>query len=519
MIRLDSSHFKGIGPKAVRQVAFGGRLTDAQIVEAYLDPYTRFGRIIVDRPAEDCTRRGWKIVVDDSSDGVDPFADEMQRLEVVKKFREAHVLARLYGGAGIVMIIDDDGAIDEPISGKVRGIKALQVLSRTELLPGDLCEDIQDHRFGQPLFYYLSPVGTYDGMQGRVVHADRVIPWYGLPVPAEYRTRYLGWGQSVIEAAFATLTDMDVATNSVREAIDQFQYNVLKLRGLAQILTGPDGDADNSAFQARLDAIEEGKRRTRHVVIDADDSYEPHASAFTGLIDAYQVSQQNLSAVTRIPITLLFGQSPSGLSTDDQSGTRNYYDGIRAEQSEKYEPAISRLVEILAESGVGPKEGWRVDFADLMAPSDAEQAEIDRTYAETDAINISNGVITPDEARTRYSAGTVGKDIVLKEEPSSDETYQEMIGEYRRIMEEGGDLGELPEAPSYGAPAAFGASEAPEREINGGHIDSMADLVQRVARGELPKPGAIEIMKISFGLSTEQASRFFSSGTDDVSTA
>lgn len=431
--RQDS--WQGIGqrpvPGGTQALTGRGRfLTDEALAAIYLDPFTRFARILVDRPAEDCTRRGWKIQVEESEDGVDPFAEEMKRLGVKAAFRRAHQKARLYGGAAILMVIDDDGALDEPVTGKVHGIKSLQVFSRLEIQPAQWYTDIEDPRFNTPEYYWLSPRSRGAAGNLSLVHADRVIRWEGLEVPEDFTYDYDGWGQSVIEAAYAALTDIDTAADSVREAVDKFQYNVLKLKGLQAILSGADGD-DNSAFQSRIDWIEEGKTRTRHVVLDVDDEYEQISIQFTGLLDAYEVTQQNLSAVARMPITFLFGQSPSGLSTDDKSGTRNYYDGISAMQEDYYEPGLCRIVELLAQSGVGQEDGWSVVFHSLTDPDDATDATTKKTIAEMDQIYLQNGVITPEEARARFAVRGYSHDLVLSADSESEDTD----AMYQRLME------------------------------------------------------------------------------------
>ena len=510
--RVDAKNFEGIGTHFDGQTSLksGSRyLSDEALAELYVDPYARFSRIIVDRPAEDATRRGWEIQVDESGDGVDPFADEMQRLDVVSRFRKAHEKARLYGGAAIVMIVDDDGALDEPISGNVRGIRALHVFSRVEIKPNEYYTDIEHKNFGEPRNYWLSPKVKTEGLSAVHVHADRVIRFDGLEVPDEFSFSYDGWGQSVLEAAYAVLCDTDTAVDSVREAIDQFQYSILKLQGLSALLTGADGD-DNSGFQRRLDGIEEGKRRTKHVVIDAEDDYEQTGAPFNGLVESYQIVQQNLSAVTRIPITLLFGQSPSGLSTDDQSGTRNYYDGIRAIQKEKYEPGICRVVELLALAGVGPAEGWAVNFHDLLVPSEAENAETKKINAETDAVNIQHGVISPEEARSRYSVSGYQHDLVLdtSDAEADEASYSEMMERLQGLMESGEEL-PVPEASEDDTPPESEEQAPDDREFNGAQIASMADVVQRVAEGALPKGGAIEILMLGFNISEAHAERFF----------
>lgn len=507
----EDGHFDGVSPRkgsGSLRMRSGRLLSDRQLAGLYL--HSRFARLIVDRPAQDATRRGWKIEVDDNTSGVDPFAEHFDRLGIRQKFNEAMKQAGIFGGAGIVMILDDDGELWEPVRGRVRGVKALHVFSRCELEPASWHEDIEAGNFGEPETYWLSPKSRHSAETPPRVHADRLIRFPGLSVPDDAVHDYDGWDQSKIEAAFTELVDINTATDSVREAIDQFQYGVLKLKNLKQVLTGPDGDADNAGFRRRLDALEEGKATTRMIVIDGDDEYGVETMNFSGLVEAYRTMQQNLSAVSRIPLTLLFGQSPAGLSTDDQSGTRNYYDGIAADQEEVLEPGLLRLANLLSQAHDDlPDDGYRVKFHALLTPSEKEEAEIRNIVADADAKNIDRGIYTADEARGRYTAAGFSADLVVSSDDPDDEADYLTMMEHVRELRESDDLPDIGASdPPMEAPPQPEA-DAPDREFNDAQIASMADVVAQVARGELPEGGAIEILILGFGITREHARRFF----------
>ena len=497
----EDRHFSGIksstGMPTIRKA--GALLNQQQLAGIYL--HTRFARLVVDRPADDATRRGWKIEVDDGEAGVDPFAEHLSRLDVQFKLREAMKTAGIYGGAGVVMILDDDGTMDEPLQGNVRGVKALHVFSRHELHPATWYEDIEHPKFGDPETYWLHPRKRHSAQVAPRVHADRVIRFPGLPIPDGAVVDYDGWGQSKIEAAFSSLVDINTATDSVREAIKQFQYGVLSLKNLQSILTGPDGDADNEQFRNRLEAIEEGKSTTRMIVIDAEDEYRNETSSFTGLIEAYRIKQQNLSATVRIPITILFGQSPSGLSTDDQSGTRNYYDGIAGDQEQYLAPALMQICKMLSiVHDELPADGYRVKFHALLTPSEKEEAEIRNIVADADSKNIDRGVYTADEARARYTAAGFSADIVISSDDVDDDAdYQAMMEATRALR--GKEAPEIVDKP--------GSVPEVEAEFDGAQVASMAEVISQVARGELPACGAVEILMLGFGISRNHAQRFF----------
>lgn len=428
-VRWDSiqNAFSGLGstrdPAAHTRSRAGRILTDAQIHEQYMHG---IGRVIVDRRPEDCTRRGWKIEVGDATDGVDPFATVFEDLGVKFKLRDAHRKARLWGGAGVVMILDDDGALDEPIAGQVRGIKALHVFNARELVPNTYFTDLEHPHFGKPRTYFLHPNKRYAATTSwnDVVHADRVIRFEGMDVPEEFAySTWHGWGQSVIDSVSEEIFDVKTTAQALVSAVHQSQFGVLKLKNLAALLTGGSVGKENENLIKRLDAVALSKSLINAIVLDTSEEYSDIQRNFSGLIEAFSVAQQNLSAVTRYPLTLLYGQAPKGFSGSDDTGLQNYYDAVRADQQEFFVPAIKRIATILMQVPDGPTKGrklesWSVKCHDLDTPNELEEAQARKTHAEADAINIDRGVYSPRDARQRYTGAGFSADLVVSSDDS-----------------------------------------------------------------------------------------------------
>lgn len=515
-----SNAFSGLGTAKDRDVytrpAVGRSLTDREILDLYL--YDRFARLIVDRPAEDATRRGWKIEVEDSDDGADPFADDLKSLGARQKFRKADQWARLRGGAGVLMIVDDNGALNEPIQGKVRGVKALHVFSRPELVPAQWEGDIESPNFGEPTHYFLHPHArrgaiTTNAGWGDIVHADRVIRFEGLPIPEDAIVDYdrQHWGQPVIEAAWEAIKDISASSQAIASAMHEAQFGIVKLKNLKGLIAAGKDDP-NMGLQARLDAIALGRSYLRSIILDSEEEYELRHSNLSGLLEAYEVAQQNLSAVTQIPLTLLFGQAPKGFSSSDDTGLQNYYDGVRSRQTEVYEPAICRLTDLLAEARGKADLVWSVKFHDLDTPNEKEEAEIRKIYADADTQNIQMGVYTPEEARTRYAQTGFAGDLVLDtDDPSDDLSYSEMMERLPEAMPEAMPQEGTTEEPlSQGAPSGGGGEESLEVEqLNGAQITALSDIVQQVSRGELPRSAGRQILQVGFNFTEQQADGFF----------
>ena len=70
---------------------------------------------IIDRPSEEAVKHGYDIDFGDS-DVSEYIEDRMDSLQLEDKFATAEKWARLYGGAIIVMLVDDGRGLEEPLN-------------------------------------------------------------------------------------------------------------------------------------------------------------------------------------------------------------------------------------------------------------------------------------------------------------------------------------------------------------------------------------------------------------------
>ena len=116
---------------------------------------------IIDRPSEEAIRHGHDI--DYGDDDITEFVEnKMDELQVEEQFATAEKWARLYGGASIVMLVDDGRRLEDPLDwNNVRSIDELIVFERSIVQPDytslynfDFEETIRSQRpMGQPEYY------------------------------------------------------------------------------------------------------------------------------------------------------------------------------------------------------------------------------------------------------------------------------------------------------------------------------------------------------------------------------
>ena len=339
--------------------------------------------------------------------------DEFSRLEIQQKFAQAWSWARLYGGAGIFVAVDD-GVEDllEPLNiGNLRGIKSLTVLSRWELNTFEAIRDINSPQFGLPSFYQISPrtgaAGEGESSNLVSVHHTRVIRFEGVRLPRVNKEFNDWWGDSVLTRFENPLRNYQGAHDSIANVIQDFRNGILKIQDLADLVTQDGGEKkliDRIAIMDRVKSI------MKTVVLDAEnESFENMSTNLSGVKDIIQEINARLVAATDLPHNVLLGEGAGGVFNNaGDAEDRNLKDKIRSEQEKHLTKPIDRVLEIVQAQKMGPMKGKPIEgltwmFQPLTEQNDQEKATTKKTMAETDNIYILNGVLSADEvAKSRF---------------------------------------------------------------------------------------------------------------------
>lgn len=153
---------------------------------------------IIDRPAEEAVKHGFAIDYGDR-DIAEYVEDCMDRLDLEGKFATAEKWARLYGGAIIVMLVDDGRGLEEPLDWQnVRSIEEFRVFERSIVQPdyssvnqfhfGDSLHSRQ--LFGEPECYHVFSIYGYF-----TVHRSRCLIFRNGRLPERTSSEiYRYWG-------------------------------------------------------------------------------------------------------------------------------------------------------------------------------------------------------------------------------------------------------------------------------------------------------------------------------------
>lgn len=238
--------------------------------------------------------------------------------------------SRLFGGALVVMLINDGGGLEDPVNwATIKSVDALRVYERPLVSPVDTGSDPEEL---PELYHIQSCHGNF------TVHASRCLLFKnGSKIP-ENTSLPDFWPFGVPEAyrLMDAIRSAETAHNSAAIMLDKAVQPVLKINGLADTLACADGEEQ---IRRRLEIIDLCRGLLDAVVIDyEDDFYYAVSEIPPGVNEAIEAADGWVSTVSQIPERYLWG----GRIHKKKSGwsSRRKYD---FEQEQKWEDLLERI--------------------------------------------------------------------------------------------------------------------------------------------------------------------------------
>lgn len=359
----------GLGTARDKTVAT--QFTFAQIPVGELDAAYRgdwIARKVVDIPAKDATRewRSWQA----DQDQITLLEKEEKRLGLQKCVLSALIKARLYGGAVIVIGINDDDPSKElnPDTVKQGGISYLHAASRHEISAGPISRDLLSPYYDQPEYYEAA-----SGSAGIArIHPSRVARFLGCEVP-DRNQAISGWGDSILDAIKDAVRHAGLAQAEIASMMQEACVDVIRIPGFMQNLSTA---AYREKILTRFQLAATGKSINRALMLDKDEEWDKVSQNFSNLPELMRIYLNIAAGAGDIPATRLLGQAPSGLNATGDSDIRNYYDNVGSEQRNTISPALCILDESLIRSALGarPEEIYYI-WKPLWQMSETEKAD------------------------------------------------------------------------------------------------------------------------------------------------
>lgn len=378
----------------------GGYVPDQKLTDLYVENGL-FAKII-DRPAEDAIAKGL-----DLSDFGGDIAKEIQKrllgIDFSACIATAEAWSRLYGGALIVMLINDGGGLEEPVRWEeVRSIEELIPFERPLVQPdfyaypygGSQC---LHRRYRDPEYY-----DVYSERGSFRVHCSRCLTFRNGRIPEWSRLSiYRGWGIPAYLRIARALRETITSHEDGTKLLDRSVLGVYKMKNLSQLLSTDEGE--DKVIQ-RLQVIDMARNIINSMAIDNDgEDYSYINASMAGAADIIDRTCNMLSAVTDIPQTILFGKDPSGMDSTGDNDRDNYFQLLNRIQTNSYKGAAETVVKLIlkqmiAKGSISADQipSFDIRFNSSRQLSDEEQAKVEETKAATEQTKAQTAQIYVD---------------------------------------------------------------------------------------------------------------------------
>jgi phage-related protein (TIGR01555 family) len=486
---------------------------------------------IVDRPAEEMMREGWKTTAPGQQELTEKMGAEFERLGIYKKIEQGLKWARQYGGAGMIVGLKDGLTPDQPVDfSKIEAVEYLTVLDCHRLVPydstGAIDLDVTSSNFGRPTYYKVENLGTTTSQLSKLaneagdvkIHWSRIVRFEGREVPWYYKSTLKWWGNSVLAKLYNPVRNYQASNDSAALIVEDFSQMVIKLKNLSDMIA----EGDEKVVQKRLELLMATSSIVNGLVIEEGEEIERKSTSVAGLPDLLKMINARLVAATDLPHTVLLGESPSGLGATGNSEKKDWYDHIKNKQESDLRPIAMQITLFLLASKKGPAGGkipakWGIEFNPLWQPSEKEIVETRKIQADTDKIYVELQTLDNDEvSESRWGSGKYSFETTLnkklrtaiaapivdpKEDPESEE--DPIVEPVKTIKAVEAD----PNSPKPDAPVSAQENQvtSPQAALTGVQVTSMLEIIGQVAEEKIPRETGVLLLQVAFALSPEKS--------------
>lgn len=342
---------------------------------------------IVDGPAEVALMNDISIAGDTDGEALKLFDSSGCRRAVKRAGSEA----RLTGGTVVVTEYEGDspdGLLSEPSNtAKVSGYRVYSSASvdlRSDDFEGD--------------FPRVFRVRRLDGEYVEV-HPSRCTVFHGQELPDALFSAGLSerfFGTSSLAPVAQSLKELAGVSGAIFNMAQETGVLLMKMSNLNMLLSKPDcGIADIHKVMSLMKLT---MNSMRAVFAGKDDGFEILNHSFAGLSDIWQKAMNLVASKSRIPVSILFGQSATGLAQTNEGDSKAWAQTVGAWRSDCLYRPTCRLIADLTRRNLG-KELNEFEWGAVDEMTLKESLEAKKLQAETLRSYYDMGVLSPDEIR------------------------------------------------------------------------------------------------------------------------
>lgn len=396
------------------------------------------GKKIVSIFPDEATRKWTEIsLVEDTNRKIaTAFEQYEERLEIKYKFNKTDWLANIYGGAALLVNLDDGLPPDQPVNtARIKTIKGIYELDTQDIRPyfPNLDAPSDDPDFYQ-VFYSQESKSKLEKLGSsytsfNLIHKSRIIRFDGSRLPPRLLRSTGGWGDPLIVSALKEIARYTKVSDAMADMIQDHTILLHKMKNLQNLIkqnlaqekaVGSTASVNGAPkaltiLSEQFRAMKMQMRKLGAVSVDSEDDLTYLVRNYQGLSEMKASFQEDLVAAVGIPYTMIFGRGPKGLAaggtgeTEDQVWSKTV--AVYQEQNYRHRK-LDMLYKYIWLAEDGPTkgkvpEGWSYKFKPLYV--DTRKDEVANQAAHTNmliALQTQSGALTKDEVRASLYGGT-----------------------------------------------------------------------------------------------------------------
>jgi phage-related protein (TIGR01555 family) len=361
--------------------------------------------------AQELTRRWIKLhAVGDGnkSEKIKLLWDAMRKFRVQELFYHVALTDGLFGRAQIYIDTGDSDRPNELVTPLIKDkrkiqkgdLKAIRLIEPVWTYPGlyNAADPLKDSFYRPDVWYVM----------GRTIHRTRLLTFVSKPVPDYLKAAYNFGGLSMTQILRSSVEHWLRTRESVSDLVHSFSVSGIKT-DMSSAMMGDEGGIED--LIVRADMFNKFRDNRGMMVLNKGGGTENPEEFFNvstplGGLDALQAqSQEHVASDAQIPLVKYFGITPHGLNPSTDGEVRTFYDTTNAEQPVFLGDHLRTIIDIIQLSEFGEIDP-EIDFTweSLWTMDESATASIRKTNADTAGVMIADGIISPEEERTRLAA-------------------------------------------------------------------------------------------------------------------
>lgn len=350
--------------------------------------------------------RTWGKVVSTSTDEaaadkITQLTQKLERLNVRSLIRTAVIHDQAFGGAHVFPHLKEAGVpvpADSPLLMSPTFVKRGCLDSFTCVEPMWITPNAYNANDPTKANFY-KPASWY--MLSTIVSNTRLFTMISRPVGDMLKPAYSFRGISISQLAMPYVDNWLRTRQSVSDTVKQFSITYFKVDMAQCLAPGGTMSLDN---RVQLFNLYRDNRNAGVVDMTTEDIAQIN-TPLSGL-DALQAqSQEQMAAVSHIPLVKLTGITPAGLNANSDGEIRVWYDYVAGYQAHNTGPLMEWILDLvqLSEYGeIDPGLSW--EWNPLYELTDLELADVREKNARTDLTYTEIGAIDGDMVQKRLAA-------------------------------------------------------------------------------------------------------------------